>query len=41
MGFESFKSNLETIEENKTLNDYKYTSRLEKLEKEGIKDEQS
>lgn len=27
MGFESFKSNLETIEENKTLNDYKYTSR--------------
>lgn len=39
MKFESFKSNLETIEGNKTLNDYKYTSILEELEKEGIKDE--
>ena len=35
MEFESFKSNLETIEENETSNDYKYMSTLEKLEKEG------
>lgn len=38
MEFESFKSNLETIEENKTMNDYKFTSRLEEIEKEGIKE---
>ena len=39
MEFESFKSNLETIEGNKIMNDYKFTSRLEEIEKEGIKDE--
>lgn len=34
MGFESFKSNLETIEENGTINDYKFKSELEKIEEQ-------
>ncbi len=35
MEFESFKSNLETIQENGTINDYKFTSTLEQIEREG------
>lgn len=32
MEFESFKSDLETIEENEFINDYKFKSNLEKGE---------
>ena len=33
MGFESFESNLSKIENNGTVNDYKFESELEKLER--------